>query len=267
MAYSECKTQSHVDVNQCNGVAYVTLNRPDKRNAISRMMLLVLADFLRSTIDDQTIRVLVLRGSNHFFSAGADLEWMQQGKSQTIHENINDAKLFFDTFQLLNNYPKPVVVFVENGAYGGALGLVACADIAVATNDANFSFSEVRLGLVPATIAPFVVAKIGHAAARRYMLSAETFSTHVAVGLGLVHFVCDALNADETLENVVANLLQNGPEAMATTKQLLNKLVDSSSAAQMGDYVAQLIASARASGEGQEGVAAFFEKRNAYWKQ
>jgi methylglutaconyl-CoA hydratase len=266
MAFSECNTFHHIDVQFRQGVAHLLLSNTNKRNALSREMLSSISVFLKSTANDTSFRALVIRGQGGFFSSGADLEWMQQGALQTVKENIADANLFFDTFYLLNNYPKPVVAVVEKAAYGGAIGLLACADVVLATSDALFAFSEVKLGLVPATIAPFVMQKIGQSAMRRYMLTAQRFDVQQAKSMGLVHHIINYADLNEQLNILLNDLMKNGPESMATTKQLVNRLsgVHLSATALRGE-VSQIIASARASAEGREGVAAFLEKRAAGW--
>ena len=268
MAYSGCKTQTHVDIGIQNGVATITLTRPDKKNAISRDMLAHILDFLKSSSNDALVRVLVLRGGDGFFSSGADLEWMREGKSQSIQQNMADANLFFDTYKALNSYPKPVVAIVEKGAFGGAIGFIACADVAIAAHDALFAMPEVRLGLIPATIAPFVSNKLGHSATRRLMLTGDTFSAGEAQRLGLVHETVGAKQLDERLTSIIDKIMQNGPEAMAATTYLVNRLAEKQiDKSELSDFVTRLIASARASDEGQEGVQAFFDKRETYWQK
>ncbi|MFT3738814.1 MAG: enoyl-CoA hydratase-related protein [Breznakibacter sp.] len=267
MAYSGCKTQTHVGIDMQHAVATITLARPDKKNAISRQMLTGIRDFLKASSNDPLIRALVVRGHGGFFSSGADLEWMKEGKSQSVQHNMADAGLFFDTYNALNSYPKPVVAVVEKGAFGGAVGLVACADVAIATHDTLFALPEVRLGLIPATIAPFVSNKLGHSATRRFMLTGEIFSASEAQRLGLVHEVVENGKQDEHLQILVNKLMQNGPEAMASTKYLVNLLAEKQTdKSELTDFVTRLIASARASDEGQEGVQAFFDRRETNWQ-
>lgn len=268
MAYSGCKTQSHVDIDIQNGVATITLNRPEKKNAISREMLQSINEFLRSSSNDGLIRALVVRGEKGFFSSGADLEWMKEGKAKSIQQNMADANLFFDTYKALNNYPRPVIAVVEKGAFGGAIGFVACADVAIATTDAVFAMPEVRLGLIPATIAPFVSNKIGHSATRKYMITGDTFTAAEALRLGLIHETVEADQLDNKTNSLIDKIKQNGPEAMAATKYLVNRLAEKQfDKAELSDFVTHLIASARASDEGQEGVQAFFDRRDTYWQK
>jgi len=268
MVSSECNTQQHIQITIKQNVATLTLSNGGKKNALSKQMLIEMTQWLNDTLQDQSFKVLLIDGDNHCFSAGADLDWMKEASHQTIEQNLADARLFFDFYNTLNHYPKPVVVKVERFAMGGAIGIMACADVVVADTQSKYAFSEVKLGLVPATIAPFVLRKTGQSAARRLMLTAETFDVAEAQFIGLVHTVADATQLDNAVNEVITQLLNNSAEAMASTKYMLNKLTDNQLPSNyLSDFCTQMIASARASVDGQEGVKAFFEKRKPNWHE
>ncbi|WP_439185082.1 enoyl-CoA hydratase/isomerase family protein [Carboxylicivirga taeanensis] len=266
MASLECSIQPLVELNQSNGISRLLLNDPTKRNALSKGMLSCIIKGLNKIKNDNRQKVVVIRGSQGVFSSGADLEWMQQGLNQTEEENIADANLFYETFELLNNFPKPVIMWVEKYAMGGALGLLVTADYVVADKDARMAFSEVKLGLVPATIAPFVINKIGSSQARALMLSATPFSAKKARQIGLVHETMASKDIPARIDELCETFKGNSPQAMATTKQLINQLAIVDLSANKETCVTQ-IAKARSSTEGVEGVKAFFEKRLPEWNK
>jgi methylglutaconyl-CoA hydratase len=245
------------------GVCYLKLNRPDKKNAMNKTMLTELNRFLAETAESKQFRVLVISGSEGYFSSGADLEWMQQGSDQTFEENIQDANLFNELYFALANYPKPVIVKVDNGANGGAIGLLACADFVFTSPDASFSFGEVTLGLIPATVAPYIIKKTGIAVARELLLGGMPFSGEKAAQINLVQQLFPAETLNIKTKEFASKLAKNSPSAMKQTKILLNRLGDSivSVNSELQEFCASLIASARCSSEGREGVSAFLEKR------
>ncbi len=248
-------------------ICYIELNRPKKRNALNKELIKQLISFLLENNENNNFRALVIAGSHHFFCAGADLEWMRQGSRQSIEENIEDASLFNQLYHTLFNFQKPVIAEVEEGAYGGAIGLMACADIVVTHPEARFSFSETSLGLVPATVAPWVVLKTGISHARRVMLTASAFDATQAKEMGLVHHVVpkDKLSA-KTLD-IAEQIAGNSPVATKETKILLNRIANSIvhiDEAFMHNC-STIIARARLTKEGTEGVDAFFEKRDPFW--
>ena len=248
-------------------ICQLELNRPDKRNALNKTMIKELISFLEDTAESDKFRVLILSGVEGFFSAGADLQWMQEGVAQSYQENIDDANLFNQLYHTLNNFPKPVIAKVDKGAFGGAIGLVACADIAITSPDATFAFSEVTLGLVPATIAPYIVKKTGAAVARDLLLTARAFTGEEALAYNLVQFLFPSSQLSVKTRELASKLAKNSPSAMSETKILLNRLGDSivSVNDEMKEHCAGIIAKARSSHNGQEGVKAFFEKRKPNW--
>jgi methylglutaconyl-CoA hydratase len=232
----------------------VTLARPEKRNAFDAELIAELAEAFADVGD---ARAVVLAGDGPSFSAGADLEWMRASIELTEEENLADALLVRGMLLAIDACPAPVLARVHGHALGGAGGLVACADIAVAAEDAVFGFSEVKLGIVPAVISPFVLARIGAGAARRYFLTGERFDAREAHRIGLVHEV--ATDLDGACERILGELLAGGPEAVRAAKRLV---LD----APLGEGTAARIAERRASAEGQEGLTAFLEKRPPAWR-
>lgn len=248
------------------GVATLWLNRPDKHNAFNAEMIKELIQALRQVAGDDSLRFLVLRGRGKHFSAGADLGWMQASAQLDYAANLRDAHELGELMSLLYHSPCPTLAVVQGAAFGGAVGLTACCDIAIGACEASFSLSEVRIGLVPAVISPYVVQAIGERAARRYALSAERFSGECARELGLLAECYPAGELEVEVEQWVANLLQNSPQAMRAAKALLQDV----GSGVLGDALRQrtesVIAGIRVSEEGQEGLNAFLQKRKPAWQ-
>ena len=248
------------------GVATLWLNRPDKHNAFNAEMIKELIQALRQVAGDDSLRFLVLRGQGRHFSAGADLGWMQASAQLDYAANLRDAHELGELMSLLYHLPCPTLAVVHGAAFGGAVGLAACCDIAIGACEASFSLSEVRIGLVPALISPYVVQAIGERAARRYALSAERFSGERARELGLLAECYPAGELEVEVEQWVANLLQNSPQAMRAAKALLQDV----GSGVLGDALRQrtesVIAGIRVSEEGQEGLNAFLQKRKPAWQ-
>ena len=248
-----------------DGVAMVTLNRPEVRNAFDEHLIAELTDlFQRLDLDDQ-VGVVVLAGNGKSFSAGADLNWMRRTASYSKQENVKDALRLARMMRSLDTLSKPTVAKVHGAAFGGGVGLVACCDIAVAAESAVFSFSEVRLGLLPAAIGPYALAAIGARNARRYFLSGERFSAEEAKRIGLVHEVVAAEELDARVGVVLAELLKGGPQAQRVCKDFLADIRHMPPGDRLTHYTAESIATRRASEEGQEGVNAFLSKRAPNW--
>ncbi|MFM2043181.1 MAG: hypothetical protein RLY86_1757 [Pseudomonadota bacterium] len=246
------------------GIATVTLNRPEVHNAFNDG---VIADLHRIWLDlgaDPAVRAVVLRGNGPSFSAGADLTWMKRMAGYSLEQNREDALGLARMLRALNELPKPTVAVVHGPTFAGGTGLVAACDIALAADSALFALTEVKLGLIPATIGPYVVAAMGARAARRYFLTAERFSAAEAHRLGLVHEVVavDALEA--TVQRILTRLLEGGPVALAATKDLIRAVDRPLDDALVAD-TADRIAAARAGEEGREGVSSFLEKRKPAW--
>jgi len=268
MASSECKDKHLVELNQSNGVSRILLNDTHKKNALSKAMLHCLISTLEGIASDNKQKVVVIRGSGGVFCSGADLDWMKDGIKQSHEENKNDAELFYHLFTTLFNFPKPVVIWVEKYAMGGAIGLLACADYVISDLSAKMAFSEVKLGLVPATISPFVIKKIGLSHCKALMLTGSTFTAKYARKIGLVQEVLQAKAIPQRINELVEQLKKNSSQAMSTTKELLNTLVDTPhSFSETKERCCEVIATSRRTKEGQEGVTAFFEKRTPDWYQ
>ena len=235
-------------------VLRVTLARPERRNAFDPELIAELTEAFDGAGD---ARAVLLAGDGPSFCAGADLEWMRASAGLTYEENVEDSRRLLRLLEAIDGCPAPVVARIQGHALGGGAGLVACADIAVSAEDAVFAFSEVKLGLIPAVISPFVLAKIGPSAARRYFLTGERFDAATALRIGLVHDVVADLDGE--IERVLAELLTAGPEAVRAAKLLVRDRP-------AGIETARRIAEQRASAEGQEGLRAFLEKRPPAWK-
>jgi len=231
----------------------VTLAKPDRRNAFDAEMIAELDEAFRDVGD---ARVVLLSGEGESFCAGADIEWQRSAIDLSFDENVEDAMRLFAMMQAIDGSPAPVVARIQGYALGGGSGLAAAADVAIAAEDAVFGFSEVKLGIIPAVISPFVVPNIGEGAARRYFLTGERFDARAALRIGLVSEVADDL--DGAVDRVVGELLTSGPQAAREAKRLVRTRPQ-------GEETAQWAARMRASDEGQEGLRAFLEGRKADW--
>jgi methylglutaconyl-CoA hydratase len=247
------------------GVATLTLNRPDVHNAFDDALIAELDRLLAQLTDDRAVRVVVLAAAGRSFSAGADLHWMRRMAAFDEQQNVDDALRLARLLRRLDRLPKPTVARVQGAALGGGVGLVACCDVAVAARGAVFALSEVRLGLIPATISPYLVAAIGARAARRYVLTGERFGAEEALRIGLVHEVAGDDDLDAAAERIVAALLQGGPGSIAAGKELVAYVAASANDQALLAESARRIARARARDEGREGIAAFLEKRKPRW--
>lgn len=248
------------------GIAEVVLNRPDKRNAFDDVIIQQLINTLTEVSSNSKTRVVILRSEGKHFSAGADLGWMRRMAENTRQENLDDSRQLARLMNVLNHLSKPVIGLVQGAAYGGAVGLAACCDIVLATANASFCLSEVKLGLVPAVISPYVVRAIGERQARRYFISAEVFNAQQASEYGLVHIVCDDEAAMHARCNeLLQQLAGNGPQAMSAAKDLVFAVSHKPISADVIEDTAQRIADIRVGEEGQEGLSAFLNKRKASW--
>jgi len=249
------------------GVATVTLNRPDAHNAFDETLIASLTEILQNLEADPAARLIVLTGNGPSFSAGGDLKWMQRVAAYTQAENVADAAALGRLMRTLNLLAKPTLARVQGAAFAGGLGLVACCDIAVASEQAIFCVSETRLGLVPSVISPYLVRAIGARAARRYFLTAERFTALEAKRLGLVHEVTSAQQLDATVERLAVALLEGGPGAQARAKRLIEEVADRPIGDAIVDLTVRVIAEARASTEAHEGLTAYFERRKPSWRR
>jgi methylglutaconyl-CoA hydratase len=255
---------SIVEVTWTGAVITVTLNRPDVRNAFNETLIEEMTAWAEAVRPGSDARVAVLQGAGKVFCAGADLGWMSKMVAYSAEENIRDARGAARMFAALDRLPLPLVGRIHGAALGGGAGLAAVCDIVVAAEDAVFGFTEAKLGIVPAVISPFTVAKIGQSAARELFLTAARFSAARAREIGLVHAVVPPSELDNTVESFVRELLTSAPGAIAGAKALI-AAVAGKDPAEVSDLTAETIARHRVSQEGQDGMRAFLEKRPAPW--
>ena len=248
------------------GVATVTLNRPEVRNAFNETLIAELTASLVEIAADDGVRAVVLAGEGTSFCAGADLDWMRRTGAYSRKENLTDARALAEMLRTLDTLPKPTVAAVHGPAFGGGAGLVACCDIAIASESAVFSFSEVRLGLIPAVISPYVIAAIGERQARRYFLTAQRFPAAEARRIGLVHEVTAPESLAAAVEAVAGELLRAGPAALRAAKDLIRAVSRRLGDESLPAETARRIAEIRAAEEARQGIQAFLEKRNPPWR-
>lgn len=248
------------------GVTTLWLNRPEKNNAFNGQMVDELHAALGEVAAPGHTRLLLLRGRGKHFSAGADLAWMQASARLSYEENVLEARTLGELMDHLYRLPMPTLAVVHGAAFAGAMGLVSCCDMAIGSEDAVFSLAEVRLGLAPAVISPYVVQAIGQRAARRYTLTAERFDAQRAVELGLLAQAYPRPQLEAGVDTWTLNLLNNGPAAMAACKALLLEVGDGTVTAALKARTQHTIAELRTGSEGQEGMKAFFEKRAPAWQ-
>lgn len=247
-------------------VGLLTLNRPERHNAFDEVLIGEITQGLRYLEALPDVRVVVISAVGKSFCAGADLTWMQRAAGYAPEKNQQDAHHLAALMSTLNELSKPTVARVNGPAYGGGVGLVAACDMAVATFDAQFSLSEVKLGIIPAVISPYVIAAIGERYSRRYMLTAERFSAAEAYRIGLVHeIVPDEAGLDEAVGELIDALVRNGPAAMAECKALIRVVANEAIDDATIEETTQRIVRVRASPEGREGLSAFLEKRQPAW--
>ena len=256
--------QTEIDA---RGTATVWLNRPDVHNAFDDELIGALTKELKRLEADKSVRVVVLEGRGKSFSAGADFNWMKRAAKYSQAENVRDAQALADLLRVLNRLKKPTIAAVQGNAFGGGVGLVACCDIAFAADHVHFAFTEARLGLIPATIGPYVVRAIGQREARRYFLTAESFGAEEALRIGLVHQICRLVDLNRLIRQTVDALLACGPVAQKEIKKLVRRVQYGSIDSAMIADTAERIAAMRVSAEGQEGMAAFLEKRKPAWRK
>ena len=246
-------------------VATITLDRPEVHHAMNIEMIREVATALAGMRQNESIRIIRLRATGDHFSAGADLDWMREGMKQSEAQLKQESMELAGLFRLLSEMPQVVVSAVQGKVLGGANGLIAASDLVIAEDTARFSFSEVKLGLVPATVAPFVVRKAGIGRAAAWMLTGLVFSAEDARTAGLVHFICEEGKLAEETGHLTDELLSNGPEAMQGIKQMLRHMESGRDPQKIQEETAAIIARYRISPEGQEGMNAFFEKRKPGW--
>ncbi len=246
-------------------VARVWMNRPELHNAFDETLIRELTEAFTQLEGDSGVRVIVLGGRGKSFSAGADLNWMKRAAAYTIEENLRDARALANMLKTIDCMSKPTVARVHGAALGGGTGLVSVCDIAIASAQASFATTEVKLGIIPGAISPYVGAAIGERAVRRYFLTAERFDAQEAHRLGMVHEVCAPDALDAHIEQVVASLLAGGPKAQAAAKDLIRAVVNRPVDDALIDDTSARIANIRATPEAKDGISAFLEKRKPGW--
>ncbi len=252
-------------VRRDDGVVFIELDRAEVHNAFDDELIRSLSSVLDELAADDSTKVVCLRGRGKTFSAGADLNWMRRMADYTHDENLADARALAQMLKKLNELPHTTVALIQGAAMGGGVGLASCCDIVIAADNARFALSEVRLGIIPATISPYVVSAIGARHARRLMQSGERFNADMALRIGLVHEVVSAGELESTGETVIGELLKCGPNARRISKELVFNVAGRAIDDAVIDYTARRIAEVRASREGREGVQAFLDKRTPNW--
>jgi methylglutaconyl-CoA hydratase len=247
-----------------SGVARVRLNRPDVRNAFDAALIAALTAAFEHLANDSSIRAIVLSGEGKAFCGGADISWMRRSLDLSYEGNVEDAERMSEMFRTIDRCPKPVIGKIHGAALGGGAGLAAVCDVVIAGADTVFGFTEVKLGIIPAVISPFVLAKIGPSNARALFLTGERFDAKRALHVGLVHEAVVADTLDVCVERVVGEILSAGPLAVAAVKALIPRVL-AASFDETRALTAEAIAKRRTSAEGQEGLRAFLERRKANW--
>jgi len=247
------------------GVATISLNRPEIHNAFDDHLIGELVMTFNAIANDPNVRLVVLCGQGKSFSAGADIGWMRRMADYSDVENLTDARAVAELLAVIACCPKPVLARVQGAAMGGGVGLVAACDVAIGSSSAKFSLSEVKLGLIPATIGPYVIRAIGERQAGRYMVTGEQFDATEAQRIGLLHRVVDPDQLDDAITEMIEALLKNGPNAMQEAKALIAATVNRPIDETLKIDTAERIAKVRASDEGMEGLNAFLTKRNPSW--
>lgn len=258
-------TQPILQDTQANGVATLWLNRPEVKNALDMELIGSLSEHLDELAKDSDVRMVVLRGKGSHFCAGADLNWMQKSLGQSRDENMADARQLAELLTRLDSFPTPTFAYIQGGAYGGALGLAACCDIVVADPEAVFALSELKLGLVPAMISPFLLRRMGERFMRRYAVTAEAFNGELAKQMGLVNELATPEQADRWVEYFADHFSAAGPEALRATKELILKLRNVPPT-DVSQVTTECIADIRQSEEAQAGMQAFFNKLAPPWR-
>ena len=248
-----------------NGIATIFLNRPKAHNALNKSMVDLLIGYLHELEEKTAVRAVVLASTGENFCAGADLKWMRNSNDDSTAENDRIGWKLAELLNLLHTLNKPSIALIQGAAYGGGAGLVASCDIALAAREANFCFSEVRLGLIPSVISPYVLRAIGERSARRYFLTAEQFTAEEACRIGLVHEIVDADKLQAYADKITQALIAGGPCALTRTKELLDAIstthLDSAMMLKTAEWIAEVCQTA----EAREGIDAFLNKRKAHW--
>jgi len=259
------KTYETLETQITNQVATIWLNRPDIRNAFNEVMIGELIKAMNEVSAMQDVRVIMLRGRGKSFCAGADLNWMRDVATYSYEQNLKESLQLSDCFYTIYNCPKPTIAVVHGAAIGGANGLLSACDMAICDDDTVFSLSEVKIGIVPACISPYVIKRVGEFGARELMLTGRRINGKEAEHFRLVNKSLPAAELDAYLADLIALLMSSGPKAMTQCKTLIDDVSNKITLEEALEYTAKMIAEIRASEEGQEGMAAFLEKRKAKW--
>ncbi|NKF51018.1 gamma-carboxygeranoyl-CoA hydratase [Shewanella sp. WXL01] len=254
----------HIECQLNQGIGELILDRAEKHNAFDEVMIAEMITAIEAFAADDACQMLMLKANGKNFSAGADLNWMRKQAQMDFEQNLSDANQLAKLMHVLDKFPKPTIALVNGAAFGGALGLICCCDIAIANSRASFCLSEVKLGLIPAVISPYVVRAMGNRQARRYMLTAERFDAQTALSHQVIHEINDDLEA--AAKPFIDAFKANSPQGMAWVKTLVAKLEDGVIDQNTLNYTSEQIAKIRVSDEGQEGLNAFFEKRMPNWQ-
>lgn len=249
-----------------NHISTIVLNCPKTHNAFDDKLIKQFTEILCEINENANIRVVLLKATGKYFCAGADINWMRATSKQLHEENIQDAYALANLLNTLNTLNKPTIVLVQGSAFGGGIGLIAACDIAISVPEAEFAFSEVKLGLIPAVISPYCIGTIGERKARRYFLTGERFSAEEALHLNLIHEIVPANQLEKTGLELAKTLLKNSPQAVYKAKKLIAEVKHKTSDSQLLYLTAEWIADIRSSEEGQEGLNAFLEKRTPRWQ-
>lgn len=258
-------SESLVRVRQEGAVAQVRLMRPQVRNALDDATAARLGEVFEALVQEWSLRAVVLSGEGSVFCAGGDLAWMRRAAAYTHDQNLADAEAFQRAFEAIDRFPRPVIARVQGAALGGGAGLIAACDLVVASSEAVFGFPEVRLGLVPGVISPYVIARIGAGAARRWFVTGERFDAAEAQRMGLVDVVVPAEGLDAEVQRVLGEILKGSPEGQGRAKALVREVAGAPSPESARAIARRSIADARASKDGREGTSAFLEKRKPEW--
>lgn len=256
---------SQVELSIESAIATVTLNRPEVHNAFNEEVISQLIECFERIENDDSVRVMILQSTGKSFSAGADLNWMKKMASYSEAENLADAQQLALMLSKLYNLPIPTIAKIQGSAFGGAVGLVACCDIAIASLMSKFCLSEVKLGLIPATISPYVINAVGTRIAKRLFMTADVISARRAWRIGLVSETVSEDQLDAEIANIASSLLKNGPVAVSLAKALVDQVAYQPINEALLQSTSKQIAAVRVSAEGQEGLSAFLEKRPANW--
>jgi methylglutaconyl-CoA hydratase len=259
--------EPHILYTVADKVATITLNRPEVHNAFNEAVMDELTALVRKAGADASVRAVVLRGNGKSFCAGGDLNWMRKSAAYSYEENVKDAMRLGTLLKELNFLPKPTMALVHGNIFGGGVGLASCCDIVVAETGAQFCLSEVRIGLIPSIIAPYVINAMGERMARRYFMTAERFDAETAYRIGFVHETAPASQLDAVAAKIIAALMDGAPSAQGRGKKLMLELVGKPIDERVIDLTVRQIAEARASDEGKEGLNAFLNKTEPSWRK